>query len=73
MPEMEKPTDYVGAPVADNQDARPTGPGFCAQRPLRRSSNELSSFPLLPKSIDKSAKPIKQMGTVAQYSSQHGA
>jgi len=56
MSEKKKLTNKVGAPVADNQNVMTAGLRFCAQRMVRRSSNDPSSLPLLPKSIDKSAK-----------------
>jgi len=52
----KKLTNNIGAPVADNQNVMTAGPGFCAQKMVRRSSNDPSSLLLLPKSIDKSVK-----------------
>jgi hypothetical protein len=54
--EKKKLTNNVGAPVADNQNVMTAGPRFCAQKMVRRSSNDPSNLPLSPKSIDKSAK-----------------
>ncbi len=56
MSEKKKLTNNVGAPVADNQNVMTAGSRFCAQRMVRRSSNDPSSLPLLPKSIDTSDK-----------------
>ena len=33
-------TNNVGAPVADNQNVMTAGPGSCAQKMVRRSSND---------------------------------
>jgi hypothetical protein len=54
--EKKKLTNNIGAPVADNQNLITAGPGFCAQKMVRRSSNDPSSLLLLPKSIDTSTK-----------------
>ena len=56
MSEKIKLTNNVGAPVADNQNVMTAGPRFCAEKLVRCSSNDPSSLPLSPKSIDKSAK-----------------
>ena len=66
-------TNKAGAPVADNQNEMTADLRFCAQKMVRRSSNDPSSLPLLPKSIDKSANVNYKDGTEARYSSQHGA
>jgi len=55
-PEKKKLTNNIGAPVADDQNVMTAGPRFCAEKMVRRSSNDPSSLLLLPKSIDKSAK-----------------
>ena len=54
MSEKKKLTNNVGASVADNQNLMTAGPRFCAQKMVRRSSNDPSSLPLSTKSIDKS-------------------
>ena len=56
MSENKKLTNNVGAPVADNQNVMTAGPRFCAQKMVRRSSNDPSSLPLSPNPIDKSPK-----------------
>ena len=52
MSEKKKLTNNVGTPVADNQNVMTVGPRFCAQKMVRRSSNDPSSPPLSLKSID---------------------
>ena len=54
--EKKKLPNNVGAPAAENQNVMTAGPRFCAQKMMRRSSNDPSSLSLSPKSIDKSAK-----------------
>jgi len=56
MSEKKNRTNNVGALIADNQNVITTGSGFCAQKMVRHSSNDSPSLPLLPKSIDTSAK-----------------
>ena len=46
MSEKKKLTHNVGAPVADNQNVMTAGPRFCAQKMVRRSSNDPSNLPL---------------------------
>jgi len=58
MSEKKKLTNNVGAPVADNLNVMTAGPRFCAQKMVRRSSNDPLNLPLSPKSNDKSAKFI---------------
>ena len=56
MSEKKNRTNNVGALIADNQNVITTGSGFCAHKMVRHSSNDPPSLPLLPKSIDTSAK-----------------
>ena len=56
MSEKKNRTSNVVAPIADNQNVMTAGPGFCAQKMVRHSSNDPLNFPLSPKSIDTSAK-----------------
>ena len=56
MSEKKKLTQNIGAQVADNQNIMTAGPRFCAQKMVRRSSNDPSSLPLLPKYTDTSDK-----------------
>ena len=49
MSEKKKLTNNVGAPAADNQNVMTAGLRFCAQKMVRRSSNDPSNFPLSPK------------------------